>query len=1203
MSRTMSILNQTAKLLRSNKRSFFRSFSLRFCLCWFLILTMVSQPLAGPLVAAPTETAAAPIQQTEIDLTISRLNAANLITDSQTLDISGELEVRVHNFGLHPTASSFRVIAFEDRNANETFEAATDLLLGQTIYTESLGPTRLVDLKLSIDGVVTFKGNLIYVVVDSDNAIAETNEGNNLRHTGQSNNYASAPTGQLNPIVEWTKDTFSVLPTNTDVGTLPVVVDLDGDKIPEIIFATDGILRAVRGVDGHEIWTVTNLQYRLSSNANVAVGDIDSDGRPEIIGVNSGGILAFEHDGTLKWLRNQTWNSFKYTLYQSGSPCIADLDNDGVPEIILGAAVFNNDGTLRWAGTVTDAFSEGLTLVSDLDLDGSPEIVVGRTAYRADGSVYWHLTNYPDGTQVRGIGFCAIGNFDEDEFPEVVLMAGERFGGGRLSLVEHNGQFKWGPVFPPDVTQSFGGPPTVADVDNDGQPEIGIAYANLYAVFETNGALKWQVETKDISSGVTGSSAFDFENDGSVEVAYADEDYLRIYRGIDGFELFKIKNDSGTLYEYPVIADVDADGQAEIVVIQNSYVYPQKTGKGLVVVGGGNRNWSNTRRIWNQHTYHITNVNENATIPRYEQPNWQVPGLNNYRLNAWLPGEGIAAALPDLIPSLIRQNSSLFPASTELTARIGNGGSASVNSGANVSFYRGDPATGGTLIGTAQTSRALPPGQFEDVKVIWNSPPTGVHPIVVVADDNGAGAGLITEGNELNNKATVNNTLGVGPFDLVNNLTARFKENIVDLRWDPVPGAVSYNIYRSTGTQTLQLLKSGHQSGIAGYADSGLLNGTTYYYTVRWVDADGRESGNGTEVSATPTLGADRLNNDVPPTIVSAPTIKAGTGKPYSHQMKALDPDANETLSWSLLMPPDGMMIGQTTGQISWVPNIFQGGYNTVRVRVEDSRGRFATQSYQLFVELENSAPFVDAGEELSAQFGLPVKMKGRVSDDGLPFSSAVTISWSKVSGPGDVVFDDISSPTSGASFRAVGDYVLRLTASDSQLTSSDEVSVTVVQQFASRTYTTDADFDEARLYTQNYDSYFEHPISKQLQLKPNIFINAFWEVTYDSKIGSAEWGRIAWDAQVCDTGSLNVSVASNDKNCCFNTYTPVNNGDILPVSKGRYLRIRVEFQRRSYGFNKSPILYNISVGTKGSSLTVPVNKAPTVDAGPDLFL
>jgi hypothetical protein len=65
-----------------------------------------------------------------------------------------------------------------------------------------------------------------------------------------------------------------------------------------------------------------------------------------------------------------------------------------------------------------------------------------------------------------------------------------------------------------------------------------VAGASQYVVYETNGAVKWSTAVSDYSSSVTGSSVFDFEGDGRAEVIYGDEYYLRIYRGVDGSELF-----------------------------------------------------------------------------------------------------------------------------------------------------------------------------------------------------------------------------------------------------------------------------------------------------------------------------------------------------------------------------------------------------------------------------------------------------------------------------------------------------------------------------------------------------------------------------------------------------------------------------------------------------------------------------------------
>src|SRR5690606_21441630 len=54
---------------------------------------------------------------------------------------------------------------------------------------------------------------------------------------------------------------------------------------------------------------------------------------------------------------------------------------------------------------------------------------------------------------------------------------------------------------------------------------------------------------------------------------------------------------------------------------------------------GGRHGWRATRGIWNQHGYHVTNVNADATIPRVERNNWQVPGLNHFRLNDFSPDD------------------------------------------------------------------------------------------------------------------------------------------------------------------------------------------------------------------------------------------------------------------------------------------------------------------------------------------------------------------------------------------------------------------------------------------------------------------------------------------------------------------------------------------------------------------------------------
>ena len=83
---------------------------------------------------------------------------------------------------------------------------------------------------------------------------------------------------------------------------------------------------------------------------------------------------------------------------------------------------------------------------------------------------------------------------------------------------------------------------------------------------------------------------------------------------------------------------------ADIVVTSNDYsslICPaeQMKTRGVRIFGDANNQWVRTRRIWNQHTYHVTNINEDGTIPDFEPPSWTL--LNTYRTNSQIEGGGL----------------------------------------------------------------------------------------------------------------------------------------------------------------------------------------------------------------------------------------------------------------------------------------------------------------------------------------------------------------------------------------------------------------------------------------------------------------------------------------------------------------------------------------------------------------------------------
>jgi hypothetical protein len=94
-----------------------------------------------------------------------------------------------------------------------------------------------------------------------------------------------------------------------------------------------------------------------------------------------------------------------------------------------------------------------------------------------------------------------------------------------------------------------------------------------------------------------------------------------------------------------------------------------------------------------------------------------------------------------------------------------------------------------------------------------------------------------------------------------------------------------------------------------------------------------------------------------------------------------------------------------------------------------------------------NQPPSVNAGPDDTITLPTDtVELDGTVTDDGLPDPpAAFTTLWTMASGPGTVTFGNDTHVDTTAQFSAAGIYVLRLTADDSALTGTDEVTITVL--------------------------------------------------------------------------------------------------------------------------------------------------------------
>ena len=416
---------------------------------------------------------------------------------------------------------------------------------------------------------------------------------------------------------------------------VPIVGDIDGDGIVEIVagkvLTNDHYTSQVgiyRGTDLQQIGTI-NVSQRIYAGF---AGPVAIVRYPDGNGGMQGAIILHCYDNKL---RSYDIQGNLLATSDVNTPCegvvsITDFNYDGWPEVYIGNAIYDaatlkrlcagpSNGNMgrSWRNDVTETGRCAMPFAANVLGDSIPELICGNTIYnvnivsRTNPSLnsVTELKTVAIPSHIPQDGNVALADFDKNGQLDVLVI----IDGSGSNTYDTAHIYAYNPAtenifFIHSHYARTIGFPLVGDIDGDTDLDM------VYIDYQT------QVSNSRITA-ITYSP----NQDGIMEIVYRDQENLRIINGsgkshktgndtIPFYNLYTKSMSAGTWKEYPVVADVNGDGAAEIVVCG-------KVGSGLGWVGGqlwvigGIHPWAPARPVWNQYMYNVTNINKDLTVP------------------------------------------------------------------------------------------------------------------------------------------------------------------------------------------------------------------------------------------------------------------------------------------------------------------------------------------------------------------------------------------------------------------------------------------------------------------------------------------------------------------------------------------------------------------------------------------------------------
>ncbi len=442
------------------------------------------------------------------------------------------------------------------------------------------------------------------------------------------------------PEVTYEYSQYHNFPEWDQVMSSPVVGDINGDKISEIAYISFrvgggfhynvgyGVLRVIDGKTKKILFEIGDPALAPLPTVTPLMIDIDKDGKGEIFYQHHSKtkMVAINFDGSTRWVHE----TGVIENYPYGGYAATDLNSDGFADIVGHGLVVNEtivDGTITLNQKGYKDIESGKVVTRALfvttldDNSTSPQIVDNTGVYDYKNNTF--TQRYSLNKPSCGYCFPAAADIDKNTPGKEIIVTGS----GVFKIYSNQGtilaDLDLATQNPEDIchnrTGVGGGQASIGNFDNNEETvEVAIATGKSLTIYDTSGNKLAGSTTTDCSSRITGVTSFDFNGDGKPEILYGDEKKFRVYSD-DGTSdlkvIYEIDSSSGTLLEYPVVADVTGDWKPEILIVSNNYGRATgETGLRILANSQKDKHWMPSSGVWNQQSFIKGDVTEQLQV-------------------------------------------------------------------------------------------------------------------------------------------------------------------------------------------------------------------------------------------------------------------------------------------------------------------------------------------------------------------------------------------------------------------------------------------------------------------------------------------------------------------------------------------------------------------------------------------------------------